>query len=121
MLDLTIQKPSISAKDIVAYLVDQKFVYTFVSNEGQTILVANQLSIAASQSFLRPTDALYICTELERAVKNICLDTEFHLAYLVIILKVKLFILNVVDRSVKAQNGHRHWKDFVAQVFQFVR
>jgi hypothetical protein len=80
---LTIQKPLISAKDIVTYLVEQKFVYSYISDEEKTILIANQLSIATSQSFLRPTDALYICMELERAAKNICLDTELHLAYLV--------------------------------------
>ncbi|KAI6176198.1 POLAc domain-containing protein [Aphelenchoides bicaudatus] len=92
LVNMAIQTPSICAKNIVAYLIDQNFVCTHTTDENTTILIANQLSIAASQSFLRPADAIYICLELEKAAKSICLDTELHLAYLITPLKHKMGI-----------------------------
>ena len=87
LLSRAIQKSS-NVKNIIDYLICQKFVYTSTANNNETILLANQLSIAASQSFLRPNDALFIIGELEKATKNLCLDTELHLTYLVRILTI---------------------------------
>jgi hypothetical protein len=82
-------------------LIEKKFVYTLKTNDNRIRLIPNQLATAASQSFLRPNDALFIFTELEKATKNLCLDTELHLAYLV---KILLFLNNHVlnlDNSTK--------------------
>lgn len=83
LMSFAIQKPLLSANGIISHLIKQKFVYTYTTSENKTLLLANQLSNAASQSFLRPNDALFIFTELEKATKNLCLDTELHLTYLV--------------------------------------
>lgn len=83
LLSFAIQKPLTNVKKIVAYLIVQKFVYTHITSDNRVLLMANQLSNAASQSFLRPADALFIFMELEKATKNLCLDTELHLTYLV--------------------------------------